>query len=351
MGRAKRKTSPSRIRKVEDDKKEYICTCCGKVYLDQKRNFPASQSPLNAGNGYRLQVCRNCVDALFKHYTEVLGSEEAAIRRLCMKFDIYYNEELVSMSRKISLDRSRIMTYVSRANLIAYKGKTFDTTLDEEARKTIDSLDDLNEHNDSVDEESDTPFYVITQEDISNWGYGHEADEYQWLNDKYDEIKSTSVIDTITREELVRDYCTQKLSANKAMAIGKVDLYNKLLEGAQKTLDRANLTPKLEDASDKAGEKPIGVMIQLFEKERPIPKPRPEWTDVDGIVHLLTVYFIGHLLKMLGIKNRYSQMYEEEMAKYRAEIPDFNDETDDEDIFEYLSKNSKFTEISNKIEK
>ena len=41
---------------------------------------------------------------------------------------------------------------------------------------------------------------------------------------------------------------------------------------------------------------------------------------------------------MLGIKNRYSKDYEEEMQKYRAEIDEIKD-APDENVFEYLSDN------------
>ena len=44
----------------------------------------------------------------------------------------------------------------------------------------------------------------------------------------------------------------------------------------------------------------------MFENEDPIPEVNPEWKDVDGIVKLFNIYFLGHLSKMLGIKNRYS---------------------------------------------
>lgn len=333
MGRIK--SAPSKIRKQADnDRKEYICSCCGKAYSDLKKNFPASQSSLYAGNNYHLTVCRSCVDKLFNHYTETLGSEEEAIKRICMKFDIYFNESLLEASRKISLDRSRIMTYISRANLIQYKGKTFDNSLDESSPETIDDPEDLN----SVE--------IVTQKDITKWGYGFEPQDYHWLNDNYDKLKATNVIDTTTRDELVRVYCKDNLLANKSIKENKVDQYIKFSEAAQKALDRANLTPKAEDASDKAGEKPIGVMIQMFEKEEPIPDPLPEWKDVDGIVHLITVYFFGHLCKMLDIKNKWSKVYEEEMDRYRASVPELED-TEDDEIFEGLINGDlKFLENS-----
>lgn len=335
-------SKPKVIKPKQTERKSFVCCSCGKAYDRQDRNFSASQSPLYAGNGYRLPICRHCIDKLFAHYTEILGDEESAIRRICSKFDIYYNPTLAEASRKISYDRSRVQCYISRANLMQYKGKTYDTTLDEEGRYIITSMEDLHEQNsrlaeDEGDEGAAPPAApIVSQEDIKRWGFGKEPKDYQWLNDKYDEMRSTNVIDTTMRDELVRDYCVQKLLQQSALSEGKIDLYNKLADTAQKTLDRANLTPKIEDAADKAGEKPLGVMIQMFEKENPIPEPRPEWRDVDGIVRLFTVYFLGHLMKMMGLKNRYAALYEAEMDRYRAELPAMQ-EADDEDIFEYLA--------------
>ena len=82
---------------------------------------------------------------MFEHYTEVYGNDEdTAIRRICEKYDIYYYTSLLNAGRKITKNRSRINTCVSRANLNQYKGKTYDTTLDEERiGDVIESLDDI----------------------------------------------------------------------------------------------------------------------------------------------------------------------------------------------------------------
>ena len=124
---------------------------------------------------------------------------------------------------------------------------------------------------------------------------------------------------------------------NKAMLDGKYDVYQKLVDTFQRTLDRANLSPKIEAANDKAAEKPMGVMIKMFEEEEPIPD---NWKDSNPLIKMITIYFIGHLCKMLGIKNRYSGLYEEEMAKYRVEVPELS-EADDEDIFDYIMNHAE----------
>lgn len=268
---------------------------------------------------------------LFLFYTDKLGSEEEAIRRICMKFDIYYNESLAEASRKISADRSRIHTYVSRANLTQYRDKTYDTTLDEEATSAVTSMEDVNEleRDGSVE---------VTKKAVKTWGFGLNPEDYGFLSGQFDDWKAKCVIDGKARETLVRDLCMLKLQQNKALLAGDIKTYKDLTEQFQKTLDRANLTPKQEDAADKASEKPMGVMIDMFECERPIPEPLDEWKDVDGIMKLILVYFIGHLCRMLGLKNKYAAMYEQEMAKYTVTVPEM-EEADAEDIFDYLLEN------------
>lgn len=142
----------------------------------------------------------------------------------------------------------------------------------------------------------------------------------------------------------MRDICVLRLQQNKAILDNKVDIYTKLTDTLQRTLDRAQLTPKIEAANDKASEKPLGVMIKMFEEHDPIPEPLEEWKDPDHIIHFTSIYVLGHLMKMLGIKNPHADLYEREMAKYRVDMPDLED-ADDEEVFESL-----LSHISDKLD-
>lgn len=248
-----------------------------------------------------------------------------------MKYDIYFDQSLANASRKITKDRSRIHTYVSRANLMQYKDKTYDTTIENEQSNAITSIEDLENAQDETG-------IKIKANSVKNWGFGFSPEDYDFLNNQLSDWKARCVVDGKSREGLVKDLCVLELQKNKALLDGKIDVYQKLIDTCQRTLDRANLTPKQEDANDKNAEKPIGVMIDMFENEMPIPEPYEEWKDVDGIMKLIQVYFIGHLCKMLGLKNKYSHMYEEEMDKYRVTVPELEN-SDSEDIYEYLLDN------------
>ena len=313
-----------------DESRKYYCTACGKSYIRQQHNFRYSPSPFYKGNNGYIPVCVNCIDHFEEQYIELLGSEEAAIQRLCLHFDLFFSEQILSKTRRNGKN-SRIGSYVRQCGLQQYKDKTYDTYLKEIESNKITSIKDLED----AKEDSDIS---ITEKTIKSWGFGFSPEDYEFLNLQFSDWKARVVIDGKSRESLVRELCIIKLQANKALQSGEIEIYNKLINTYQKMLDSANLSPKQEEANDKAGEKPIGVMIEMFENERPIPPPKEEWIN-SPMLKLITVYFIGHLAKMMGIKNKYSQMYEDEMNRYRVEIPEF-ESSDDDEIFDFLTNDN-----------
>ena len=100
----------------------------------------------------------------------------------------------------------------------------------------------------------------------------------------------------------------------------------KLYSQYNATLDSAALKPKQNVESTLVEQNTFGTLIKKWENEEPIPEPTEEWKDVDNIVHYISVWFLGHLCKMIGIKNHWSVMYEEEIAKYTVNRPEYSEE-------------------------
>lgn len=318
----------SNIKQKKEEPEFYVCQTCGKKYKKRSGNFTPSKSPLYAGTGGYLNTCKSCVDELFKQYTAFYNNnEEKAIERICQIFDLYFNENALVSSKKINEGRSRISSYISKIQINPYTGKTYSDTIIEHQTDSTASADELSKYS-GMDSAS-------IKKTISVWGFGFTSEQYSILNDQFDDWKSRVVIDSKTRETLVRELCIIKLQMNIALQTNNVELYTKLMKTYQETMKSANLQPLQQDENDKASEKPIGVMIQMFENERPISEPREEWKDVDHIIKYITIYFLGHLCKMLKIKNRYSALYEKEMAKYRVEVPEL-EESDDDEVFDFL---------------
>lgn len=305
---------------------KFMCTRCGRIYLRQRNNFPASQSPLYRENGGYLPVCGTCVDDLFNHYKEALADEVAAMRRVCMKFDIYWHPDIYAMVSKANTSTSRIRSYISKTNLYKYVGKTYDDTLDEEDAALGTIAAPVIQRTESYDESNER---MPSQQSVEFWGSGLPAEMYFALDARY--ARWTGNIDGVidnTAEARYKQICILEETINRGVtSTGKSDAatinaLNTLIKDVQKG----------DAMNESFDDLPFGVGIRMFENARPVPKPIPELHDVDGVVRYISIWFLGHLCKMLGIKNTYCKLYEEEMERRRVERPDLDDE-DDEGAF------------------
>lgn len=336
------KSSPGIAAPIKEKPEKFYCTRCPRDYTRQKGNFPASQSPIYRENGGYLPICKHCVDEMYQHYKSVLGDEKAAIRRICMKFDIYWNDKVYAMLNKSSTTNSRVLSYISKSNLYQFVGKTFDDTLDEENELMIRSSDvDVSEIITDNSEE-----ITISSEITEFWGNGFAPSFYidlerrlkYWCgdNDRYAMDVSECAI--------IRQICMLEVTIARDTAAGKST--DKSVNALNALLGSGNLKPvqkKKEENLDAAAEAtPFGVWIRKIENTRPIAEPDPQLKDVDGVAKYVSVWFLGHLCKMMKIENTYSRLYEEEMARLRVERPEYEGEDEEavfEDIFARADKN------------
>ena len=322
-----------------------ICRKCGTAFSRLKGYFPVSYSYLYKGTGY-LPYCRDCIDNMFADYYAVCHDYKAATRQMCRKLDLYWNESLFDQVEKQSSTRSIMTCYITKINGLKQAGKSYDDTLKEEGtlwvwpdrfgmQATGVTIPEPIAAQESTEEE-DQP--DISDDVIAFWGPGYTPKMYHELQERYDFFVSglpDGVDLDVGTKALIRQIAAAEIDINKDRAAGRsVDkkqtalntlLNNTLLKPAQKN-----------DESDAANDNtPFGVWIRKWENQRPIPEPDPELQDVDGIVRYIEVWFKGHLAKMLNIKNAYSRMYEEEIAKRSVDRPEYEDE-DEESVFNDL---------------
>lgn len=87
---------------------------------------------------------------------------------------------------------------------------------------------------------------------------------------------------------------------------------------------------KNEDLDDSITNTPLGVWLFKYENEKPLPEVNEKLKDVNHIKKYVFTW-LGHLCKMLDIKNGYTKMYQEEIDRLRVERPDLDDD-DEEDL-------------------
>ena len=259
-----------------------------------------SQSPLYRGNHGYIPTCRNCIDEMFNHYKQVMGDEKEALKRICMKFDIYWNEEVYNMLSKANTSTSRVLTYIARTNLIKYQGKTYDDTLDEEYNSALSAYI----RPVLTDDEGDNEGVQIDESVRAFWGAGFNDAWYEELNSRYDYWTSKFPTDFelgVGTQALLRQICILETQINKDLMAGKP--VEKLVNSLNTLLGSANLKPeqlKKDEAIDSSIENmPLGVGVKKWEDTRPLPDMAPEFKDVDGIIKYISTWFYGHLGKMV----------------------------------------------------
>lgn len=324
-----------------------VCAKCGTAFSRKKGFFPASYAPLWKGTGY-LCICRDCIEAMYLVYLQQSNDAKTAVRQMCRKLDLYWSDKVYELVEERSTNRSIMTRYMAKLNTSAYVGKCYDDTLEEEGRIwDFDNAVVANVETTTTDEEvSDDPIYIedddikITDDVVRFWGSGYPQSMYKeleqrrryWMSKMPDGLE----ID-IGTEALIRQICSLELDINRDRIAGKS--IDKSVNALNSLLGSANLKPnQKKDDSDSSIEKtPMGVWIWKLENKRPVKEVDPELEDVDGIRRYVTVWLFGHLCKMLNIKNSYSRLYEEEIAKMRVERPEYDEDDDETMLYDIFS--------------
>ena len=127
---------------------------------------------------------------------------------------------------------------------------------------------------------------------------------------------------------------------DRARAEGKA--IDKLVNALNNVLGGANLKPaqKRDDLDASLANTPMGVWLYRYENLRPLPEVDEDLKDVNGTKKYMFTW-MGHLCKMLGIKNGYTRLYEEEIGRLRVERPEYDDEDDESLLIDAYSDNTE----------
>ena len=313
---------------------KFYCCSCGTAFSRQKGYFPVSHSPMYRGTGY-LPFCAECMDNLFDTYKQELGSDRKAMRRICMKIDLYWNDIIYDMVERTAGVNSRVRNYIGKTNIVRFIDKSFDDTILEESaieKKTTLQVDNISSvcllENEELEE-----ILEIPEEVMLFWGPGYTPKMYFELEErrifwisKYPKGYNFD----IGEEALLRQLCSLEIDINHDRAAGKST--DKNINTLNTLLGSSNLKPtqkKNEEADADLENMPLGVGIQKWEYNRPLPETQENMKDIRGTIKNITTWYLGHVCKMVGLKNSYCKMYEDEMDGLRVNHQEFEDDDDD----------------------
>lgn len=314
-----------------------VCPRCGVRYPKRAGNFYVNHGSAYRGIGY-VPVCKQCVSAIYTTYLNQRGIGEDAVRQTCRKLDLVWDKDLYDSVASKSVPKSFIDVYVLSLNKQKYHGKSYDDTLIAEntmwAFGSIQEASQAPVHisqpggNEAIAGLGEPPGTVEADPALVEfWGDGYDPEAYTSLQKRYDEWKGNNIFDTAT-EMLVKQICLTELDIAKDRAEGRSP--DKSIAVLNTLLGSANLKPVQQQKTDDSGalaDVPLGVWLYRYENERPLPEIDEDLKDVNHIQKYVFTW-MGHLCKMLGIKNAYSHMYEEAIEKYSVLKPEYFGEDD-----------------------
>jgi hypothetical protein len=291
----------------------FKCCACGDKFTDQTKSFPFSQSAFFKGNNNRLPICNNCFNSSTDQYTELLGSQDDAIKRMCLHWDIYVDEKTLESTKKIDAGRSRIKEYVRQQNLNQNAGKSYDTYLKELQDNSIGSIEKLEE------------LRVQGKTNISNvaverWSTTFSESDIKTLEEHYKMLKKQNPNCDSNQEIFIKDLCYTKLQQMKVMTGNNVDDFGKLTKLYRETFKQAGL--KTVQDVDSSNDETLGVTLEVISKYTPEEyyKDKKLYKDFDGLGEYITRFLLRPLKNLQhGTKDRDDEFKVKDSDEYDEE--------------------------------
>ena len=301
-----------------------ICPCCGEAM--SRVNFYSDKR-------YAIGVypeCKKCILAEVeqrKKRGDPPRETKESVKRVLQKMDLPYIDSLYESSCKTVADdinergkKSPFLAYlVPIKSLPQYKDKTW-----------MNSEFELGEMNDAEE-------IKIVQKTVKSgkkrFGPGYSAEDYMFLENEYQDWVNRYTCEEKGQELLFKRICCTELEIDKAHRENKST--KDLDKTLQELMGTLGIKPSQKNSSALTDSKTFSQLIEIWEREKPIPEPEDEFKDVDKIGLYIDVFFKGHLSKMMGLKNAFSSIYEKFIRKYTVSKPQYEEE-DTEILFEQI---------------
>ncbi len=296
--------------KKDEVQEVYYCTmqisesCNKKKGSLNKSDFYVSTNPVFFKNG-RMHICKTCMKEFC--YVDGIFSIER-FKSILMILDLPF---LTKEFESSLADKGETIGVYIKNLYLNHKGKT---------------NRDSDEYKEILEKE-ETEF-ELTADIINFWGNGFSKEDYEFLSNEYEELCSRFECESYSQEMLFQEISHQRLVIKKNRQKG--NSVDKELKTLQDLLGSANIKPVQETGLNASEQATFGTLIKKWENEKPVPEPLENWTTEDWIKKYVIVWFLGHLSHMMGIKNQFSDIYQEEINKFTVELDEDELEKEEE---------------------
>ncbi len=171
------------------------------------------------------------------------------------------------------------------------------------------------------------------------FGDGYTNSDLLFLESEYQDWIKRYACENKAQEILFKRICFKELEIDKAQKNSKDT--KELDKTLQDLMGSMSLKPNQNNSNALTEAKTFGQLIQKWENEKPVPEPDEEFKSVNKIGLYLDVFFKGHMARMMGLKNAFSQTYERFIKKYTVDKPQYDEDADSETLFDQIFGSSE----------
>ena len=288
-------------------KHNFRCSCCGKGFTSQDKNFQKTNDVLFQSNNGYLPWCKECTDTYTAQTTALYcNNEELAMKDFCQRAGWNYDiNALVASMETYSghRSRSRISHYAAKKNINCDGRKTWIDTL--KHNQTLKEYEVITTREQTKDED-----VKVKGSSVDRWGLGFTEMDYKNLDDHYFMLKKNNPNADNNQEIFIKSLCNINMLMVRALQDGDSDKYVKLTEQYSKTFTKAGL--KTIQEVDNSADECLGVTLATISQFTPEEyyKDRGLYKDFDKIGEYFT-RFVKRPLKnlMTGSTDRDHEYY------------------------------------------
>lgn len=304
------------------DGKKLFCPICGD-WLKAETGFYSNSKYITG----RFPICKRCVLKMVEqreHDSDEPNETKESVQNVLRMMDVVYDDDFYNDCVKGALDETKeknrnspFATYITAAlSLPQWRGKTW-----KDSKFGVETV--------KVEVEQ----REIRPEIRQIFGSGFLDEDYLYLQDQYDDWCSRTAVDSKSQQLYVVRICFKQLDIWKAQKAG-VDT-SKLDASLNDLMNAANLQPRQNVSNAATDSLTFGQLIEKWEEHDPIIEPSEEFKDPDGIMKYIMTW-LGWIVKAVGLKNAYSEIYEEEINKYTVKKNDVLNDEQSEEIYDTL---------------
>ena len=307
----------------------YYCHCCNEFH-----NQDAFYSDKRFASGLFPECKKSLIlqatdyDKKTNTYTDNREKTIEVFKKLNLQFtDSLYRSALTSSGMDAG-EKTRQTAYQHMITIVKslpqYRDKDF--SMSEFDDELTPSEEEINENS------------RILKTAKKRFGKDYSPQDLIWLENEYQDWIRRYPCENKSQEILYKQICFIELNIDKAQRDGKDT--KDLLKSLQDVMSSLQIKPSQNSSNALTEAKTFGQLIEKWEDEwdggKPIPEPDPDFIDSDKVIRYIDTFFKGHLAKMMGLKNGFSRLYDKFISKYTVNMPQYDEDTDSEAIFDQL---------------